>query len=248
MKFFLSENIWKENRGFAFGKPITYLPPLDFHPGQDFFTKPIGTIPVMAPCDGKLNAFGFSKSAGWWGVYTFEYKSCIYSLKILHMYKAMKSGEYKEGDILGYCGATGLAISAGKTIYIGESDEEQASNEAVPHLHVELHKGEFQHDTNKNLILARKRIIDPVSTFEEWIRQKDSKGKEISFYQEEGRSSIYIKGTDNIYYPIIIGKHFEILFGQFQDNLIIKLDEVMPKSDKYFGLFKSNDQGTYDAV
>ena len=161
MKLFLPQNIWAEKRGFTFDKPASYLT-IGFHGGQDFFTSPVGSIPVMAPCDGELITFpGFSKSAGWWGYFRFEHLNEIYSLKILHMYKELRAGKYMEGEVLGYCGGTGLAVTQkyGQS-YIGELHEDQLSDRAVPHLHVELHIGEYKHDTNKNkeLQLAQKSI------------------------------------------------------------------------------------------
>jgi len=248
MILFLPKNIWENKRGFRFRKPCSYLPPLDYHPGQDFFTLPVGKVPILAPSDGSLTTFRFSKSAGWWGFYEFNHRNETYCLKILHMYKEMKEGDYKEGDILGYCGATGYSITQRNgASYIGPSHEEQTSDKAVPHLHVELHKGEFKHDTNKNKILADKRIIDPVNTFEEWIKEKPQL-KQLIFYREEGKSSLYIKGSGNIYYPILMGKHFKSLFGDFNDNKIKDIKEVNPKSDSYFGLFKSDKKGKYDAT
>lgn len=169
MRIFLPEDFWRNKRGLHFGKPVNYLK-IGYHAGQDFYSDPIGEVTVVAPCDGVLKTFPFSKSAGWWGYYKFNYNGETYSLKLLHMYKQMRDGEYKEGDILGYCGATGLSITQkyGES-YIGESHEKQISNKAVGHLHAELHKGEFQHDTNKIKALADERIIDPVTTFENWI-------------------------------------------------------------------------------
>lgn len=171
MIFFLPKSVWENKRGFRFGKPTTYLS-IGYHPGQDFFTRPVGKIPVIAPRDGLLKTLPFSKTAGWWAYYKFDHEGKTYSLKILHMYKPMKDGKYKKGNILGYCGATGFSITNkyGK-FYSGPSHEDQISDKAVPHLHVELHKGEFKHDTNKNKTLADKRIIDPVSNFEKWVNK-----------------------------------------------------------------------------
>jgi len=250
MKLFLPENIWKDKRGFTFDKFVNYLP-IGFHGGQDFFALPIGEIPVFAPCDGELITFpNFSKSAGWWGVFTFQHLSKTYSLKILHMYKELKAGKYKEGDILGYCGGTGLSVTAkyGES-YIGESHEEQISDRAVPHLHVELHKGEYKHDTNRSKTLAQQRLLDPVSTFESWIDNNSvANTKIVNFYKEKDKSSVYLKGADGNYYPIITGKHFISLFGDWKDNQIIEVDTIDHKSDSYFGLFKAEDNGKYDIV
>ena len=247
MRLFLSENIWKEKRGFDFDKPASYLK-IGFHGGQDFFTLPVGSVPVFAPCDGDLITFpGFSKSAGWWGVYTFQHQSAIYSLKILHMYKELKAGKYIEGDTLGYCGGTGLAVTSKYgTSYIGESHEEQTSDRAVPHLHAELHIDEYKHDTNTNKILAQQRLIDPVKTFEKWIGETPSIQNNMTFYKEKGKSSIYITGSDRINYPIITGKNFITLFGDWKDNTIKEVDFVEPKSDTYFGLFKAQEDGKYN--
>ena len=154
----------------------------------------------------------------------------------------MKDGKYKEGDILGYCGATGLSITPKYgSSFIGESHEEQISDKAVPHLHVELHIGEFKHDTNNNKALADIRIIDPISNFEKWIAKLPQIKNNMIFYKEHGKSTVYIKGADNIYYPIIMGKHFLALFGDWEDNTIKEVDEIKPKSDSYFGLFKSDE-------
>ena len=245
MRFFLPENVWKNKKGFPFGKPVTYLI-IGYHPGQDFFTEPIGSVPVVAPCDGVLTTYPFSRDAGWWGHFKFTHNDQIYSLKILHMYKEMKNGTYKEGDILGYCGATGLSITSGASHCIGPSIEEQSSNKAVPHLHVELHKGEYKNDTNKSKILADQRIVDPVKYFEEWVNKllKDN----MTFYKEKGQTAVYIKGSDEMYYPIITGRHFLTLFGDWGDNTILEFDVLNPKSDSYFGLFKSDDKGKYDTV
>ena len=169
MIIFLPKDIWKNKRGIPFKKPVNYLK-VGYHTGQDSFTSPVGKIPVIAPCDGFLKTFPFSRDAGWWGYYEFNYKNKIYSLKILHMYKQMKDGEYKKEDVLGYCGATGLSLTKKYGIcYIGKSHEEQTSDKAAPHLHVELHKGKFEHDTNRNKLLADERIIDPVINFEKWV-------------------------------------------------------------------------------
>ena len=244
---FLPKEIWENKRGFPFKKLVGYLP-AGYHTGQDFLTESIGKVPVIAPCDGLLMTFPFSKSAGWWGFYKFNYEGKIYSLKILHMHKKMRDGKYKESDILGYCGATGLSITQryGKS-YIGESNEEQISDRAVPHLHAELHIGEYKDDTNRIKLLADKRIIDPISNFEKWLSEK-SLSKNIVFYKECGKSSVYIKGADNVFYPIIMGRHFITLFGNWSDNTIKEIDEIKPKSDNYFGLFKSNEEGEYETA
>lgn len=248
MKLFLLKNTWEEKRGFGFNRPASYLA-IGFHGGQDFFTTPVGETPVIAPCDGDLVTFhGFSKSAGWWGVYTFQHHNKTYSLKILHMYKELKAGKYKEGDILGYCGGTGLSVKNGLTNYIGESHEEQTSDRAVPHLHVELHIGEYKHDTNKKRNLAKKRLIDPIKTFEQWLNENQSITKNMVFYKEFGKSTVYIKGVDNIYYPIISGKHFLTLFGDWKDNKINKVEKIENKSESYFGIFNSDDEGKYDVM
>ena len=167
------------------------------------------------------------------------------------MYKQMKDGEYKKGDVLGYCGATGISITSKyNKSYIGASHKEQASDKAVPHLHIELHKGEFKHNTNKSKKLAGERIIDPVSTFEKWINEsKQLKNNDMTFYKEEGKSkkTIYIKGSDGVYYPIITGKHFVTLFGKFEDNNIETVTKISPKDKSFFGLFKQKD-GKYNMV
>jgi len=166
------------------------------------------------------------------------------------MYKELKAGKYKEGDILGYCGGTGLSVTAkyGES-YIGESHEEQISDRAVPHLHVELHKGEYKHDTNRSKTLAQQRLLDPVSTFESWIDNNSvANTKIVNFYKEKDKSSVYLKGADGNYYPIITGKHFISLFGDWKDNQIIEVDTIDHKSDSYFGLFKAEDNGKYDIV
>jgi len=177
MILFLPEDIWKTKKGFSFGIPVSYLK-IGFHAGQDFFSHPVGEIPVIAPCAGILTTFPFSKSAGWWGYYQFKYSGGTYSLKLLHMYNQMKDGEYREGDIIGHCGSTGLSVTKkyGNS-YIGVSHEEQTSDRAVPHLHAELHKGEYQHDTNRVKELADERTLDPVSIFEEWIEEESIKNK-----------------------------------------------------------------------
>lgn len=248
MKLFLSEEIWKNKRGFPFKKPVTYLA-AGYHTGQDFLTDSVGKVPVIAPCDGLLTTYPLSKSAGWWGTYTFEYDGQLYSLKILHIFKEMKAGKYNEGDILGYCGATGLSITQKYgEVCIGETEEEQNSDKAVPHLHVELHKGEFKHDTNKTRALCDLRIIDPVSTFEKWLNEKKAENNKMIFYKEPGKSSVYLKGDDNIYYPIISGKHFISLFGDWKENTIKEINDINPKSESYFGIFKANNEGDYDIV
>ena len=248
MRLFLTENIWKQKRGFTFNQPADYLT-IGFHGGQDFFTLPVGEVPVVAPCDGELIIFPFSKSAGWWGVYRFQHLNATYSLKILHMYKELKAGKYKEGDMLGYCGGTGLAKTKKYgTSYIGESHEEQTSDRAVPHLHAELHLGEYKHDTNKDKTLAQKRLVDPVATFEGWLNEEFLTQNGMIFYKENGKSSVYIKGLDNIYYPIITEKSFITLFGDWKNNKIIEVDNLSEKSDTYFGLFNSGGDGRYDAA
>lgn len=244
---FLPKEIWENKRGFPFKKTVDYLV-VGYHTGQDFLTESIGKVPVIAPCDGTLTTYPFSKSAGWWGFLKFEHEGQIYSLKILHQHKKMKDGKYKEGDILGYCGATGLSVTQKYGVsYIGESDEEQTSDKAAPHLHVELHIGEYKHDTNQIKELADKRIIDPVSNFEKWLNEKPLT-KNIMFYKERGKSSVYIKGVDNVFYPIIMGRHFTTLFGGWNKNTIKELDEIKPKSDAFFGLFKSDTDGKYETA
>lgn len=247
MRYFLPENIWKNKRGFPFGKPVDYLI-VKFHTGQDFFTDPIGNIPVFAPQDGHLTVYPFSKDAGWWGHFRFEFDSQVFSLKILHMYKEMIGGDYKEGDILGYCGATGLSVSSGASHCIGPSIEDQSSKNAVPHLHVELHKGEYKNDTNRIRILAEQRLLDPIKYFEEWVKGLKNNKKTMEFFKEKGQSTVYIKGYDGVYYPIISGKNFITLFGDWNLNTILEFDALSPKSDSYFGLFKSNPEGKYDTI
>lgn len=253
MKFFLSKDVWDNKRGFIFGEQVDYLK-VGWHTGQDFFTNPIGSVSVLAPADGELCTFQFSKTAGWWGYFQFKYKDKIFSLKRLHMNKEMKAGKYKEGDVLGYCGATGLSSTSKYGIsYIGPSDNEQNSDRAVGHLHVELHKGEFKHDTNKVKSLARERIIDPICTFESWLgyREEDDIKEErdkLVFYKEKGQSSVYIKGRDDVYYPIIMGKHFIALFGDWKKNNIVEVDKINNKSNYYFGLFNADENGRYNTM
>lgn len=245
MKLFLLDDIWNNKRGFAFRKPANYLA-IGYHPGQDFFTVPPGQIPVIAPCDGILTTFPFSNSAGWWGYFTFSHRNETFSLKILHMFDALKGGKYKEGEVLGYCGATGLSITGGSQVNIGPSHEEQNSPKAVPHLHVELHIGEFKHDTNKIKHLADQRIIDPVSTFEKWVKEKSLVNNSMNFYKEPGKSTVYIKGTNGTYYPILMEKHFLNLFGDWSNNKVEEISDLGPKSESYLGLFRANQAGTYD--
>lgn len=247
MVLFLPENVWKSRRGFVFGKPVDYLI-VGFHTGQDFFTDPIGSVPVYAPMDGHLTTYPFSRDAGWWGHFRFEYNNQVYCLKILHMFKEMAGGDYKEGDILGYSGATGLSYVSGATHCTGPSPEEQSAKSAIPHLHVELHKGEYKNDTNKNKVLARQRLLDPIKFFEEWTGGKINNKKSMEFFKEKGKSTVYIKGSDEVYYPIISGKNFITLFGDWSQNIISEFDVLNPKSDAYFGLFKSGEDGKYDGV
>lgn len=189
MILYLPENIWKNQRGKGFRTPASYLK-IGYHGGQDFHSNPVGTIPVTAPCDGHLTTFPFSKSAGWWGYFKFEHKGETYCLKLLHMYKQMKDGVYKKGDELGLCGSTGLSITQKHGMaYIGDSHEEQSSEKAVPHLHVELHKGEYQHDTNRVKELADERIIHPVSTFEAWVSEKTAEKEEPEPVVKEEKST-----------------------------------------------------------
>jgi murein DD-endopeptidase MepM/ murein hydrolase activator NlpD len=247
MKLFLPENVWKNKRGFPFGMPVDYLM-VKFHTGQDFFTDPIGTVPVYAPINGHLTTYPFSKDAGWWGHFRFEHNGDVFCLKILHMFKEMVSGDYKAGDVLGYCGATGLSVSSGASHCIGPSTEDQSSRYAVPHLHVELHKGEYKNDTNRIRSLAEQRLLDPVKYFEQWTNEINNNKKFMEFFKEKGRSTVYIKGSDGIYYPIISGKNFITLFGEWNQNTISEFDILNPKSESYFGLFKSDADGKYDAT
>jgi hypothetical protein len=221
MIFFLSKNIWGDKKGTPFGE-TPYPLKVNYHTGQDFHTSPIGVIPVIAPCGGCLTTFPFSKSAGWWGYYKFDYNGETYSLKILHMYKQMEDGVYKKGDILGLCGATGLSITKKHGIaYIGDSHQEQSSEKAVPHLHIELHKGEYQHDTNHIKKLANERIIDPISTFEKWIKELSNKNmvvektkkkntviqeeKKLEIQESKPKTTCYIKNKNtNVWWKEII--------------------------------------------
>lgn len=187
MVIFLPKDVWKNKKGSHFKKspyPLT----LNYHTGQDFFTDPVGTIPIVAPCDGFLKTSPvFSETAGWWGYYKFNHNDETYSLRILHMYKQMKEGEYKKGEILGYCGATGFCWTQKyKKSLIGQSHEEQTSDRAVAHLHVELHKDEFQFNTLKNKALAEKFLIDPISNFEKWVEEIKTREQ----YKNEGKQKI----------------------------------------------------------
>ena len=85
MILFLPKDIWKNKRDISFGKSVTYLK-MGYHAGQDFYSDPVGTVPVVAPCAETLATFPFSKSAGWWGYFKFSYNNEICRLKILHMY------------------------------------------------------------------------------------------------------------------------------------------------------------------
>ena len=68
----------------------------------------------------------------------------------------------------------------------------------------------------------------------------------MTFYKEKDKSSVYIKGSDDIYYPVITGKHFLTLFGDWKDNNIEEVMSLEPKSESYFGLFKAQADGKYD--
>jgi len=119
MRYFLPDDVWKQHRGLGYGVPVSYLV-IGFHAGQDFFSSPLGTVPVIAPCDGVLTTYSFSTSAGWWGVFTFLHDGKTYSLKIMHLFKPLTPRAYKEGETLGYCGGTGLAVTRKYgTSYIG---------------------------------------------------------------------------------------------------------------------------------
>ena len=103
MRLFLPENIWKEKQGFTFDRPANYLK-IGFHGGQDFFTLPVGTIPVYAPCDGELITFpGFSKSAGWWGAYT--YGRTTFHMRFGTWNKALLKAGLKPAHIINYSDA-----------------------------------------------------------------------------------------------------------------------------------------------
>ena len=83
---------------------------------------------------------------------------------------------------------------------------------------------------------------------EKWLNEKQVENNKMIFYKEPGKSSVYLKGNDNVYYPIISGKHFISLFGNWKENTIKEIDNINPKSESYFGLFKANNEGDYDVV
>ena len=56
--------------------------------------------------------------------------------------------------------------------------------------------------------------------------------KQMTFYQEKGKSAIYQKGADGKYYPWNSGESFTRVNGDFEDNEIIEEDSLEPKGER----------------
>ena len=90
-----------------------------YHPGLDY-ACPIGT-PICAPYDGRITkVFDNDPSRGNALHYLFSLNGKDYAIRCLHLNKVPIVGTYKQGDIIGYTGNTGMSTG--------------------PHLHIDLWK------------------------------------------------------------------------------------------------------------
>lgn len=77
------------------------------HIGTDYGC-PVGT-PVRAPQDGKITVAGESNALGFFCYYEYRHKGRVYVERFMHMRSAVKTGEFKRGQIVGYTGNTGFS-------------------------------------------------------------------------------------------------------------------------------------------
>jgi murein DD-endopeptidase MepM/ murein hydrolase activator NlpD len=76
------------------------------HNGTDF-SCPEGT-PIVAPTDGEItHRFTFHPTMGNAIHFSCDHFSCY--LRFLHLSKAMPKGKYREGEVIGYTGNTGMS-------------------------------------------------------------------------------------------------------------------------------------------
>ena len=76
------------------------------HNGTDF-SCPEGT-PVVAPCDGEITHRFLAHPTLGNAVY-FSCDHVAYYMRFLHLSQGMKKGKYKQGEIIGYTGNTGMS-------------------------------------------------------------------------------------------------------------------------------------------
>jgi hypothetical protein len=118
----------------AYGVPNKLYSATKHHIGTDY-AIPVGT-PIYAPCDGSIEAAGHTLTLG----YFLHYRLPNHIMRVLHLRDLPKHGSYKQGDIIGYSGNTGLSSG--------------------PHAHVDL----FINKVNLEGINAsnfRERTVDP---------------------------------------------------------------------------------------
>lgn len=77
------------------------------HAGCDYGCH-VGT-PIFAPADGTAVSATFSKVKGNVLIYSFDYNGKNYGLEFCHLRELPATGPKKEGEIIGYTGATGSA-------------------------------------------------------------------------------------------------------------------------------------------
>jgi len=114
MQFFLAKALYKtynEHNRFAQYEPsMAPFYPLTggMHIGSDY-KVPVGT-PIYAPAKGKMFTPIMSGPKGNVGIYSFNDPSGKnYGIEFCHLRFPVKAGNYNEGDIIGYTGATGTA-------------------------------------------------------------------------------------------------------------------------------------------
>lgn len=94
------------------------------HIGTDY-ACPQGT-PVLAPCDGKVTASGFSQSMGNFCYFQYTYGGETFVARFMHLLEAPIQTTYKRGEVLELSGNTGMSTGA--------------------HLHVDLWRNEVRVD------------------------------------------------------------------------------------------------------
>ena len=116
---------YEESISQAYGiANLNFYPSTGHHIGTDY-ACPVGT-PVVAPFDGEVTSAGYSSSLGNHCFFTYKYLESVYVVRMMHLSKVPRIGNYKQGILIEKSGATG--------------------NVTGPHLHIDIWLNEVRLD------------------------------------------------------------------------------------------------------
>lgn len=114
------------------------------HAGVDF-AVPTGTA-LYAPTDGRVTrVWDNHTTLGNACLFEFYYNGRLYTMRCAHLKDKVKKGGYRRGDVIARTGNTGLSTG--------------------PHLHIELWKGGYLHETLLSATAIKDQLVNPYVFF-----------------------------------------------------------------------------------